>query len=258
MLTFGIVIGALIVAAGLITYWLAPRVGPNPIFGVRIGYAYASREIWDRSNRFGGALMVLVGVGTAILGLTFALLGVPSGAGVAWLTTAMIAAFLGALVWMYLYARSLAQGTPIARRVTPVAFRWTNLAPVLLSFALLVAALALAYPLLPATRMATHFGIDDRPDGWMSRDAFVITFAGMGALFVAFNAFALVVATREPLIAMGRWGRNWRLDPERGLVYLGLALALGNLLFVGVFANVVWYNTRGALLYPFAVLLLVA
>ncbi|MBI3913982.1 MAG: hypothetical protein HY327_07330 [Chloroflexi bacterium] len=28
---------------GIGVYWLAPRVGPNPLFGVRGGHAYANR-----------------------------------------------------------------------------------------------------------------------------------------------------------------------------------------------------------------------
>jgi hypothetical protein len=69
------------------------------------------------------------------------------------------------------------------------------------------------------------------------------------------DALAVVVATREPLIAFGRWGANWRLDPERGLIYTGVALALVNLILVGVLLNVVWFNTRGTFLFSFFSLL---
>ncbi len=255
MLYFGLGMGALLVLIGLATYYLAPRVGPNPIFGVRIGYAYANRETWDKSNRFGGALMALVGVITASLGLLLTLLNAAPRDGMVWLTGAMLAALFGALAWMFVYARGLAQGTALAREITPVRFRWAYLAPVVVTFALLIAVAVYLYPTLPADRIASHFNINDQPDGWMSRNDFFVSFLGFGLLFVVMDALAVVIATREPLIAFGRWGAKWRLDPERGLIYTGAALALGNLIMVGVLLNVAWFNTRGTFLFSFFSLL---
>jgi uncharacterized membrane protein len=255
VLYFGFGIGALLIVAGVITYYLAPRVGPNPIFGVRVGYSYASREVWDKTNRVGGALFVLVGIGTAMLGLLLTLLNVAPEQGMFVLTTAMIVVLLAATAWMFFYARNLARGTAIAREVKPVRFRWAYLAPTLVTFALLVALVAYLYPLLPAERVATHFNIAEQPDGWMSRDGFVISFLGLAALFVLLDSIAVLVATREPLIALGRWGSRWRLDPERGLIYAGLAFALANLIFVVVLLDVGWFNTRGAHLFSLSLLL---
>ncbi len=255
MLVFGLGIGALLVVLGVITFILAPRVGPNPIFGVRIGYAYANRETWDKTNRFGGALMSLVGVGTAILGLLLTLMNVSARDAMGVLVAAMILALLAATAWMFFYARGLAQGTAIAREITPVRFRLAYLASVLVTFALLVAVAAYLYPTLPIDRMATHFNINEQPDGWMPRDSFIISYLGIALLLVVMDAIAVIVATREPLIAFGRWGAKWRLDPERGLIYTGAAFALANLILVGVLLNVVWFNTRGGFLFPFSALL---
>ncbi len=74
-------------------------------------------------------------------------------------------------------------------------------------------------------------------------------------MFVVLNVLAVVIATREPLIAFGRWGMGWRLDPERGLIYTGVALAMANLSFVAVLLNVVWFNAWGGFLFPFSTLL---
>ncbi len=90
----------------------------------------------------------------------------------------------------------------------------------------------------------------------MSRNDFVVSFLALGLLFVVIDVIAVIVATREPLIAFGRWGSGWRLDPERGLIYTGAAFALVNLVIVSVLANVVWFDTRGAFLFPFSALLL--
>lgn len=256
MLYTSLLIGAILVAAGIATFYLAPLVGPNPIFGVRIGYAYASREIWDKTNRFGGALMALVGVGTALLGLFLTLLNVAPGDGRVWLIGAMLAALFGALAWIFFYARGLAQGAPIAREIAPVPFQWAYLAPVILTFAVLVGVTLYFAPQLPADHVASHFNFNDQADGWTSRGDFVVSFLGLGLLFLIMNAIAVIVATREPLIAFGRWGAGWRLDPAQGLVYVGIAFGLVNLIFIAVLLNVVWYNTRGGFLYPFSILLL--
>jgi len=250
MLYFGLGIGVLLVVAGLATYFLAPRVGPNPIFGVRVGYSYANREVWDKSNRFGGALLAFVGVGTALLGVLLQLLGVAPREGIDILAVAMIVALLAVTAWMFVYARALAQGATIAREMTPVRFRWAYLAPVLVTFALLVALAVYLYPQLPADRVATHFNIAQQADGWQPRDEFILLFLGMAALFVVLDAVAVLVATREPLIAFGRWGSSWRIDPERGLIYTGIALALANLIFIAVLWDIGWFNTRGAHAFP--------
>jgi len=255
MLLFSLGIGALLLIAGGATYWLAPRVGPNPIFGVRIGYAYASRETWDKTNRFGGALMALVGVGTAILGLLLTLLNVAPRVGMAILVPAMMLALLVAIAWMFVFARGVAQGTPIARELTPVRFRWIYLAPVLVTCALLFLITVYIYPTLPADRVASHFNINEQPDGWQTRDEFLLTFLGMSALFVMLNGLVVFISTREPLIAFSRWGSTWRLDPERGLLFAGMAFALVNLIFIALLINIWWFSTHGVLAFSFWLML---
>jgi uncharacterized membrane protein len=255
MLTFGFGLGALLFVVGIITYVLAPRIGPNPIFGVRVGYSYATREVWDKTNRFGGALIALIGVGIAALSAFLDLLGVSAGSGTKWITGAMILTLLGAAGWMFVYARRLALGSSIAREVAPVKFRWAYAAPVLASFALLVALIVLTYPQLPADRVATHFDINNQPDGWSTRDGFVLGFAGLAALFVLMDLGAVIIATREPLVAFGRWGSHWVLDPARGLVYIGMAFSLVNLILIAVFLDIVSFNARGVHLFPLALIL---
>lgn len=254
MLLFGLVLGGLLIALGLLTSWLAPRLGPNPIFGFRIGYAYASRETWDRTNRLGGLLIALAGAVTLAAALAQSLLNPPQETGPGLVTTIMFVALAVAVVSATLYARRLALGTPLARTLHPVQFRWRYVAPVLLSFAILLAVAAVAYPQLPAARMASHFNFAEQADGFMPRDTFMLTYLGLALFLVAIDLAAVAISTREPVIAIGRWG-GWRLEPERGLVLTGIVLGLTLLLLTVVLLNVVAYNTRGALLFPFSLVL---
>lgn len=255
MLTLGLGMGGLLLAIGVITYVFAPKVGPNPIFGVRVGYSYANREVWDKTNRFGGTLIALVGLVVALLAPILQWLNLSAADGIRVLTALMLAAILGSVVWLFIYARDLAQGTIIAREMAPVHFRWAFLAPVLVTMGLLVAVALYFYPVLPVDRMATHFNFDNRPDGWSTRDGFLMGFFGMAGLFVLLNAAVVFIATREPIIALGRWGSTWRLDPERGLIYTGLSLGLANLVLVAALWDIAWFNTRGVHAFPLSLFL---
>ncbi len=255
MVNFGLGMGAILALAGLATYFFAPRVGPNPLFGVRVGYAYASREVWDKTNRFGGALLALVGAVTALAGVILQALNIPQSQGMIVLTVVLMTLLLGATAWMFVYARNLARHTTSVREIAPVKFHWAYLAPALLTFALLVALTAYFYPHLPAQRMATHFNINEQPDGWMSRDTFIASYLGLAALFVALNILIVIVATREPMIAFGRWGKNWQLDPARGLIVTGFAFALMNGIFMITLWTTAWYNIYGTHAFPLSLLI---
>lgn len=255
MLLFALLIGGILVAVGIATYIFAPIVGPNPIFGVRIGYAYANRETWDKTNRFGGALMALVGVAMLIIGLILQAMNFSMPAGMTALTIILLAGMGIAMVGMFAYARNIAQSQPIARELVAVPFRWYYLAPVLVTFALLVAFMLFIYPTLPANRVPSHFNIYDQPDSWQTRDQFVLTFLGMPALIVVLNGLIVFIATREPLIAFGRWGTGWRLDPASGLIFVGTIFAIVNLIMIALLWNIWWLTTTGALAFSFSLIL---
>jgi uncharacterized membrane protein len=254
MLYYGLGIGALLFVVGVATYFIAPRVGPNPIFGVRVGYSYASREVWDRTNRFGGMVMALIGLGVLLLALVLELLGVGLGEGMVVITVLMVVVLLGGTALMFVYARRLAMGTAVARELAPVRFRWAYILPVLVTFALLAGISFYFYPLLPAGRMATHFNLNEQADGWMSRDGFIATYLGLAAIFIVLDVAAVFIAAREPLIAFGRWGAGWRLDPERGLIYMALAFALVNVILIVVLFDVVEFNLHDRFLFPLSAL----
>ena len=255
MLLLGLGLGGLLIVVGGLTYWLAPIVGPNPIFGVRIGYAYANREAWDKTNRYGGALIALVGIGTVLVGLGLQSLNLDLSESMMILVGFNVVMMVIATASMFAYARSVGQSTAIAHELVPVRFRWTYFAPVLVTFAMLVAFIVYIYPTLPANHVPSHFNIKDQADNWQSRDDFLKTFLGMGALFVALNAGAVFIATREPLVSFSRWGSGWRLDPEKGLVFTGMIFALVELLFVALLWDIWWLTQRGALAFSFSLLL---
>ncbi len=246
MLAYGVVLGLFLVLIGAITYIVAPRVGPNPIFGVRVGYSYASREVWDKTNRFGGVMLGAVGLLVSGLACVLYVGNVGTGDAMTILTVVMLAALLGATGWMFLYARALAQATSLARQLPPAKFRWVYVVPVLVTFLALVFMALYVYAALPVDHVASHFGWSGQADGWSTRGEFLVTFLGMAAFLVLGDLAVVAVATREPLISFGRWGSSWELDPERGLIYTGVAVAASNLILIGVLWDVFWFNVHGA------------
>src|SRR5689334_15988811 len=115
ILSLGLLMGGLLLVVGLATYIWAPRVVPNPFFGVRTGYSYANRDVWNQSNCVGG--LALAGVGAVLLVLTsvLQLIGLPQATATFVLTGVMVVLGLGTVAWLVLYTRRLAQATGIAQ-----------------------------------------------------------------------------------------------------------------------------------------------
>jgi len=71
MMLYGVIVGAVLMGTGVLTYFFAPRMGPNPLFGVRIGYTFTDREAWDRANRHFGKLLAIFSAVVLMLSLFF-------------------------------------------------------------------------------------------------------------------------------------------------------------------------------------------
>ena len=254
VLYFGVGMGALLVVIGLATYFLAPRVGPNPFFGVRVGYSYASREVWDKSNRFGGAVIAAIGLLLPILAGLMTILGMEEASGMAGLSGVMMVLLLGSVGVMFVYTRNLARGAPMTHAIAPVKFRWWSILPQMITFLLVVALLAYFYPQLPQGRMATHFGLDDQPNGWMTRATFAETIIGLGAFILAMNVAIVLIATREPMIAFGRMGTRWQITPANGVIFMSIVFAMTNVIIFIAVADTIAFNLNGVHLFPLSLL----
>jgi hypothetical protein len=246
MMYLGLVLGAVMIVVGGVTYWLAPKVGPNPWFGMRTGYSVASREVWDKSNRLGGVLFGAVGLVEWLLSVGSTLLALDPAATRNVLMGWLILGTSGATAWGLLYSRKLAQATQAARELKPVPFRWAFVAPVLVSGAALVAVALIFYPQLPADRLATLFDLDGSANGWMDRTGFMVSFLAVAAIFTLLDLAVVIWTTKEPLIAVDRLGDKWWMGPERGLTFMAGLFTFLNLFFCVILWDTAAFNLQGA------------
>jgi uncharacterized membrane protein len=250
MMCFGLALGAVMILVAAATYWLAPKIGPNPWFGMRTGYSVASREIWDKSNRLGGVLFGAVGLVEWLLTVGVTLLALDAATTSTVLMGWLIVGASGATAWGLLYSRQLAQDTQAARDLKPVPFRWAYVAPVLASAAVLIVVALFFYPQLPADRLATHFDLDGSANGWMDRNGFMVSFLLLAGLFTLLDLAVVVWTTKEPLIAVDRLGDKWWMGPERGLTFMAGLFTFLNLFFCVILWDTAAFNLHGAHLIP--------
>jgi uncharacterized membrane protein len=108
-----------------------------------------------------------------------------------------------------------------------------------------------SYEGLPA-RVATHFDIMGRPNGWMSRDGLIEFMLGFGILTPAFVVGSMAGVGYIPVSFVNLPNRDYWLAPERrratSAILLRFALWLACilvLLFTGLYGLVIQANSPG-------------
>ena len=132
-------------------------------------------------------------------------------------------------------------------------FRWRYVAaPLVLCAASLLLA-AYFYPRLEGTRIASHFNLRGEPNGWMSRQAFVLI---MVAIQVGFAAVSIVLARWTSSLL--RPGTPGQIPGVASQWLLGNILAIGQIIVLFVMADTFWYNLHHAHLLPVWLFIIIA
>ncbi len=238
--------GLLLAVAGWATYVFAPKVGPNPLFGVRTGYNMVNREVWNRSNRVGGLLIAAVGVVVALAGVVAGLWQpVSADVQVLVISGVMMALLIGGTVWLFLYTRRLARGVPVK------AARPIRVSPALLLPAAVVAAATVAFVLatasqLPSQKVATHFGMDGSPNDWMTAAGYTWFVVVMDMVLLAVPAGILLGLRRIPMPGAD----EWPITGEAVLEAVAMIFAWAQLLIGFIALDTYWFNVRGSHVMP--------
>ncbi len=191
-----LIVNCIYLIAALLQLLLAPRVGPNPYFGFRIGYTFSSKRVWKRANRFMGILMTLHAV---------ALFPITEICGNNWgcyLSALLIPIIVIAIIGIIYASHTLeVEKVEVRGEVEPVkpleaTFAWKYFGVIL--FLILISMMLIAYPSLP-NMLATHFDAAGNPNGWSTKNDFYLTYILFALGYLIFLYFIIYAGKKYPI-----------------------------------------------------------
>ncbi|MDY6866263.1 MAG: SdpI family protein [Halobacteriota archaeon] len=208
MFLIGLSIGALITLVAVMGYFLAPKIGPNPWFGVRIGYTFIDRGVWDEVNRYAGKLLTIVGVFLMILSL-FLEVDPADQEKIAEtiIIFAIVMICLCVLVLIRIYLRSAYMAEELdgrkttdktLRRLEPLEIHWIYGAAPIIAFLALVLLLFTYYAELPQ-EMASRFDLNGNPVVWMDKGDYMALYLVASLSFPTMALIIMRVGVRYPM-----------------------------------------------------------
>ena len=219
----------------LLQLFLAPRIGPNPYFGFRIGYSFSSRKIWSKTNRFAGILMTI----HAISLFPLILLDNIEYYIIALIVPLIIIAVVGVIYASHKLEEERIKANGSIKPIKPLetTFIWKYLRVIL--FLILLLMMLIAYPSLP-TRLAVHFDAAGNPNGWSSKNDFYTTYLILAGTYLAILYFIIYAGKKYPVAL-----HSGVMKIGRDTVFKGTILSL-NIVFFILMATFLWiylYNT---------------
>ncbi len=191
-----LLINIIYLLTGILEYFIAPKIGPNPYLGFKIGYTFADREVWNKANRLMGKFIII-----------HSLILFP---------TALIPNFL--LYYLILFMVPLIAFIPFGIRYAAIQLemkgaksenvsqikmegitvgKFWSLSPFLL-YLLLIALEFITYPSLPDV-IAVHFDAAGNPNGWSSKGSFLISYSLFALFAPAFSYLFIYLGKKYPM-----------------------------------------------------------
>lgn len=249
MLLFGVIISLILVIAGLAMWFIAPKIGPNPWFGFRIGYSLSSKEAWDLSNIYSGKLMTY-----SALILTFISLILPEEAKYFGVYLVLLFVSIGfVLVLSFKYAARIAEEKGYKEKYKVVTEEVEivyskPMAPITVSkfFAIapfipvaILIMMSLFYYDDLSSRMATHFDTGGNPDGWSDKFTALSIMIISALSFALLNLLLIWIGKVRPMIFHRGSLSMERSDPLRfaSLMFTGICS-----IFIPLQADLIWYD----------------
>lgn len=238
MYVFLLIINVVYLIVALLQLFLAPKIGPNPYFGFRIGYSFSSRKVWNKTNRFAGILMTIHAL---------SLFPVILLQNIVYYTIALILPLVIISIVGIIYAshkleeeRVEAKGPVKPIKPLGTTFVWKYLGVIL--FLILFLMMLIAYPSMPA-RLAIHFDAAGNPNGWSSKNDFYITYLIFAGAYLALLYFIIYAGKKYPVAL-----HSGIMKIGRDTVFKASILSL-NIVFFILMATFLWiyfYNVSGA------------
>ncbi len=198
MLTFiWLLIVAIYLAMAVLQYSVAPKLGPNPYFGLKIGYTLSSKEVWVKANKKVGYLMILHG----LILIPFSVIADDN-------VLLFLLPFLVPLITISIYgiwysarlletSEKLGPYSTVPIKPIKLSLPW-KISPLLLVL-ITVAFICVTYPSLPNV-VAVHFDSSGNPNGWSSRETLVQLYFVYLATFAAVAYLLIYAGEKHPIL----------------------------------------------------------
>ncbi len=220
----------------LLQLFIAPRIGPNPYFGLKIGYTFSSREVWEKSNRFVGALTLIHAISlTPFSFLSFSYF-------IYYLFAFIVPTLFISIAGVVYAAHKLEELNVIEKEsAVPIkpfeaGFLWKHLG-LILFFILLFIMLA-TYNSLPET-IAVHFDLNGKPNGWASKGDFFLLYTIFALIYLSFVYLIIYLGKRYPIIV-----HSGKMKIGRDTVFKSSILAMNLVLLILIVVYIGIYITN--------------
>ncbi len=191
-----LLINIIYLLTGILEYYLAPKIGPNPYLGFKIGYTFADREVWDKTNRLMGKFSIVHSL------ILFPSILIPNF--LIYYLILFIIPLVAFIPFGIRYAAiQLEKKGAISENVSPKRLEGINvgkfwsLSPIVL-YLLLIAFEFITYPSLPDV-IAVHFDAAGNPNGWSSRGSFILSYSLFALFAPAFSYLFIFLGKKYPM-----------------------------------------------------------
>jgi uncharacterized membrane protein len=220
----------------LLQILLAPKIGPNPYFGFRIGYTFSNPIVWKKTNLLIGSIMLL----HSLILLFLSLIDIS--------LLLYILLFMGPLILIMIagiiYASHKLEeyGRGEIKKVEPVrpleaSFIWKNLG--MIFFFILLTLMAITYNSLP-DNIAVHFDMNGTPNGWSNKNDFFLWYLVFSIIYLGIVYLIVYVGKKYPIAlhsGVMRIGRDTTF--KSSILAMNLVILVLIITYVGIyFANV--------------------
>lgn len=220
----------------LLQLFLAPKIGPNPYFGLKIGYTFSSREVWEKSNRFVGILTLIHSI--SLIPFSFLSFSYFFYYLIAFIVPLIFIAIAGVVY----AARKLEElNAPERESTVPIqpfeaGFLWKHLGLIL--FFILLFIMLVTYNSLPET-IAVHFNLEGKPNGWENKGDFFFWYIIFALIYLAFVYLIIYLGKRYPIMV-----HSGKMKIGRDTIFKSSILAMNLVLVILIFTYIGIYITN--------------
>ncbi|ADD08627.1 DUF1648 domain-containing protein [Candidatus Aciduliprofundum boonei] len=238
MSVFLLIINVIYLISALLVLFLAPKIGPNPYFGFRIGYSFSSRKVWNKTNIFAGILMAI----HALFLFPIIILNNIVYYIIALIVPLLIISIVGIIYASHKLEEERVEVKGPVKPIKPLetTFVWKYLGIIL--FLILLLMMLISYPSLPS-RLAVHFDASGNPNGWSSKNDFYTTYIILAGVYLALLYFIIYAGKKYPVAL-----HSGVMRIGKDTVFKATILSL-NIVFFILMATFLWiyfYNISGA------------